>query len=97
MEMTLNNLVHGDRIDHEDFLARADILGEMGWPVLISNYGLYYRLAAYLCAYLVDNRFIEGIRGYREDFLPFYSDQVLGKIRPGNRAGRAWCPRWSPG
>jgi hypothetical protein len=48
MEMTLNNLIHAGAIDPADFLARADILGALGRTVLISNYGQYYRLAAYL-------------------------------------------------
>lgn len=48
MEMTLKNLIEGDRIDHKDFLDRVDILGALGKNVLISNYGEYHRLAAYL-------------------------------------------------
>jgi hypothetical protein len=48
MEMTLKNLTEGDKIDHQDFLDRADILGALGKTVLISNYAEYHRLAAYL-------------------------------------------------
>jgi len=48
MEMTLKNLIEGDRIDPKDFLDRVDILGALGKDVLISNYGEYHRLAAYL-------------------------------------------------
>lgn len=48
MEMTLKNLTDGDKIDHQDFLDRVDILGSLGKTVLISNYGEYHRLAAYL-------------------------------------------------
>lgn len=48
MEMTLKNLIEGDRIDPKDFLDRVDILGALGKNVLISNYGEYHRLAAYL-------------------------------------------------
>jgi hypothetical protein len=51
MEMTLNNLIDGDAIDHTDFLARADILGKLGHTVLISNYGRFYQLAAYLFSF----------------------------------------------
>ena len=39
MEMTLKNLIEGDRIDPKDFLDRVDILGALGKNVLISNYG----------------------------------------------------------
>lgn len=48
MEMTLKNLTDGDTIDHRDFLDRVDILGALGKTVLISNYGEYHKLAAYL-------------------------------------------------
>jgi hypothetical protein len=48
MEMTLKNLTDGDKIDHQDFLDRADILGALGMTVLISNYGEYHKLASYL-------------------------------------------------
>jgi len=49
-EMTLNNLREGQSgsIDHQDFLERADALATLGKTVLISNYGEYHRLAAYL-------------------------------------------------
>jgi hypothetical protein len=48
MEMTLKNLIDGDKIDHQDFIERADILGALGKTVLISNFAEYHRLAAYL-------------------------------------------------
>jgi hypothetical protein len=48
MEMTLKNLTDSDKIDHQDFLDRADILGALGKTVLVSNYAEYHRLAAYL-------------------------------------------------
>jgi len=48
MEMSLRNLLSGDRIEHDDFLARIDILGALGKTVMISNFGYYYGLAEYL-------------------------------------------------
>jgi hypothetical protein len=51
-EMTLKNLrAEGDAIDVQDFLDRVDILATLGHTVLISNYGEYHRLAAYLFRY----------------------------------------------
>lgn len=50
-EMTLHNLVDGGDIDVEDFLHRIEILGALGKSVIITNYGEYYRLAAYLFRY----------------------------------------------
>lgn len=167
-EMTLVNLTEGDHIvDHQDFLARVDILGALGRPVLISNYFEYYRLAGYLFlytkkmvglamgvpslrevfdekyyahleggilesigrlfkndlklyvyplkeektgalitagnlrvaphlrhlyAYLVENRLIESIRDYREEWLPIFSRDVLAKIRAGDPAWERGVP-----
>ncbi len=168
LEMTLNNLVHGDRIDHEDFLARADILRALGKNVMISNYGLYFRLAEYLFsftrkmigitmgiptlreifdekyydalsggilesfgrlfendlkiyaypqqdaatgalitaenllviphlrhlyAYLLENRFIESIRGFNPAYLPYYASDVLSKIEAADRNWEEMVPR----
>jgi hypothetical protein len=51
MEMTLENLLSEGHLNHADFLARVDILRELGRPVLISKFGEYYRLAGYLARY----------------------------------------------
>ncbi len=50
-EMTLRNLRSGSDIDHNDFLARADMLAVLGIDVLISRFQPYYQLADYLAAY----------------------------------------------
>jgi hypothetical protein len=47
-EMTLNNLLEDNTIDDRDFLDRVAILRTLGGPVLISNFGEYYRLANFL-------------------------------------------------
>src|SRR5436189_1266688 len=51
MEMTLENLRAEGQLNHADFLARVDILGALERTVLISRFGEYYRLAAYLSRY----------------------------------------------
>jgi hypothetical protein len=51
MEMTLENLLSEGQLNHADFLARVDILGALGRTVMISKFGEYYRLAAYLARY----------------------------------------------
>lgn len=51
MEMTLGNLLSEGQLNHADFLARVDILGALGRTVLVSRFGEYYRLAAYLSRY----------------------------------------------
>ncbi len=50
-EMTLRNLLQGDKLDHKDFLARADVLGALGNAVMITSYGPYYQLGQYLRRY----------------------------------------------
>ena len=51
MEMTLKNLNVEGKINHRDFLDRADLLGTLGRPVLITNYGEFFRLAGYMFRY----------------------------------------------
>ncbi len=167
MEMTLKNLTEDDKIDHQDFLQRVDILGTIGKTVLISDFAEYHRLAAYffrytkkmigvvmgvptlreifdekyygdlqggilesfgrmfkndlkfyvyplleqktgatisaanlrvapnlrhLHAYLVENRFIEGLRDYDEKNLAIFSREVLKKIRAGDPTWDACVP-----
>ena len=50
-EMTLRSLSPEPDPGHEDFLARADILGALGFDVLISRFEPYYQLAEYLAGY----------------------------------------------
>jgi len=51
MEMSLRNLLSGDHVDHEDFLARVDVLGALGETVMISSYSAYYPVPEYLRRY----------------------------------------------
>ncbi len=50
-EMTLRTLRATPNVGPTDFLARADILGALGFDVLISRFEPYYQLAEYLAAY----------------------------------------------
>lgn len=50
-EMTLRDLLSENEVDHEDFLARADLLGALGINALISRFQPYYQLADYLAGY----------------------------------------------
>lgn len=50
-EMTLRSLSEGPTTDHADFLARADILGALGFDVLISRFEPYHQVAEYLTRY----------------------------------------------
>ncbi|MCC6234056.1 MAG: TonB-dependent receptor, partial [Verrucomicrobiales bacterium] len=167
MEMTLKNLVAGGSIDPADFLERIDLIGTMGKTVLISNYGEYHRLAAYLFrytkariglvmglpslreifdekyytdleggilesfgrlfknelkiyvypfrdpvtgsiitagnllvephlrhlyGYLIENHFIQSIREYRQEYLPFFSGAVLSRLQKGDPSWETMVP-----
>ncbi len=45
-----------------------------------------------LYAYLLKNRCIESIRGYREDYLPIFSRDVLAKLRAGDAGWKTMVP-----
>ncbi|MEK0446078.1 MAG: hypothetical protein RLZZ399_1399 [Verrucomicrobiota bacterium] len=48
-EITMRNLLSEQQdVDPKDFLARADLLGAFGIPVLVSDFSEYYRLSAFL-------------------------------------------------
>jgi len=81
MEMTLRNLTDGDKIDHQDFLDRVDILGALGKTVLISNFGEYYRLAAYFFRYTKKMIGITmGVPSLKELFDEKYYTHLTGGI-----------------
>ena len=81
MEMTLKNLIEGDKIDHKDFLDRVDILGAMGKTVLISNYSEYHRLASHLFLYTKKMIGIAmGVPSLREIFDEKYYTDLEGGI-----------------
>jgi len=167
MEMTLKNLTDAGVIDYKDFLDRVDLLGSLGKTVLISNYGEFYRLAAYLFrytkkmigivmgvptlkeifeekyyadleggilesfgrlfknalklyvypfrdpvtgalitaenlrvapnlrhlyAYMLENLFIQGLRGFNDQCLPILSRDVLAKMRKGDPSWEKMVP-----
>src|SRR5690606_11761394 len=46
-EITLSNLSSDGEIDERDFLDRADIIGSLGYNVIISNFSEYYKLVHY--------------------------------------------------
>ena len=80
-EMTLKNLLEGDAIDNLDFLGRVDLLRTLGHPVLITNFGEFYRLANYLQRHtkkLIG--LIMGVPTLREVFEEKYYTDLAGGI-----------------
>ncbi|MBI2421535.1 MAG: TonB-dependent receptor [Candidatus Hydrogenedentes bacterium] len=91
-EITMAKLMTGGDIDTKDFLARVDILSSLGFNVLISNYGRFFRLRAYL------NQFtgrrigiVLGVDNIVDIFNEQYYEELeggileaFGKLFPGN-------------
>ena len=91
-EITMNTLVSGDNVDPADFLARIDLLGALGYTVMISDYLRFFRLRAYLRNYtrkpigivlsvrdfasLFDERYYSGLEGGMLE--------AFGKLFPDN-------------
>ena len=50
-EISMNNLLRGEKIDYLDFLDRADVLQALGKTVLISNCSQFYRIVAVIRRY----------------------------------------------
>jgi hypothetical protein len=84
MEMTLENLLAGGKVDHADFLARVDILRALGRTVLISRFGEYYRLAGYLFRYTTKAiGLVMGVPSLIEIFNEKYYTKLEGGILEG--------------
>jgi hypothetical protein len=84
MEMTLNNLMSGRVIDHQDFLARVDILGALGYLVMVSNYTTFDRVTEYLRNYTREEIAIAiGIPTLRQIFDEKYYADLDGGILEG--------------
>ena len=81
MEITMNNLLAAGEIDAEDFLARVDLLGDIGFTVLISNYSEYYRLTSYFRRYTKEMIGVAmGINNLIEIFNEKYYENLEGGI-----------------
>src|SRR3954462_6722508 len=81
MEITMNNLLAAGELDAGDFLARVDILGDIGFTVLISNYSEYYRLTSYFRRYTKEMIGVTmGINNLLEIFNEKYYENLEGGI-----------------
>ena len=81
LEMTLRNLNRQGRINYQDFLDRADLLGTLGYPVLISNYDTHFRLASFLFRHTQKPiGLVMGIPTLREIFDEKYYTKLDGGI-----------------
>lgn len=82
-EITLSNLSSDGQIDERDFLDRADILGDLGYNVIISNFSEYYKLVHYFTEFTKNTTRIGlamGVNNLLEVFRSEYYDNLPGGI-----------------
>jgi hypothetical protein len=81
MEITMNNLLAAGELDAHDFLSRVDLLADIGFTVLISNYSEYYRLTSYFRRYTKEMIGVAmGINNLLEIFNEKYYENLEGGI-----------------
>jgi hypothetical protein len=81
MEITMHNLLAGGELDALDFLSRVDLLTDIGFTVLISNYSEYYRLTSYFRRYTKEMIGVAmGINNLLEIFNEKYYENLEGGI-----------------
>ena len=81
MEITMNNLLSAGELDPQDFLSRVDLLGDIGFTVLISNYSEYFRLTSYFRRYTKEMIGVAmGINNLLEIFNEKYYENLEGGI-----------------
>jgi hypothetical protein len=81
MEITMNNLLAAGELDAHDFLSRVDLLSDIGFTVLISNYSEYFRLTSYFRRYTKEMIGVSmGINNLLEIFNEKYYENLEGGI-----------------
>lgn len=81
MEITMNNLLAAGALDAQDFLSRVDLLGELGFTTMVSNYSEYYRLTSYFRRYTKEMiGVVMGINNLLEIFNEKYYEHLEGGI-----------------
>jgi len=81
LEITMNNLLADGALDEQDFLSRVDMLGHIGFTVLISNYSEFYRLVSYFRRYTKEMIGVAmGINNLLEIFNEKYYENLEGGI-----------------
>ncbi|MBP52097.1 MAG: nicotinate-nucleotide adenylyltransferase [Opitutae bacterium] len=81
MELTLGNLLHEGDIDHDDFLARIEVINACGYGVLVSNYFEYFKLSSFLRRYIRKPiGMVMGLNNLADIFKENYYEQLEGGI-----------------
>jgi len=80
-EITLSNLRAEGKIDEQDFMDRAQLLGSLGQTVMISNFKEYYRLVEYFSNYTKERMALTmGVNNLVDIFDEKYYRHVSGGI-----------------
>ncbi len=81
-ELTLKDLTADGRISDKDFIDRAELLGTLGYTVMISNYLKYYKVVDYLSTITKGRRMgvIAGIYNLHTIFEEKYYDNLPGGL-----------------
>ena len=81
MELTLGTLKDGGDIDHDDFIARIEVINACGYGVLVTDYFEYYRLSAYLRRLVRDPiGLVMGLNNLADIFKEQYYENLDGGI-----------------
>ncbi|MGM5631801.1 TonB-dependent receptor [Apibacter raozihei] len=80
-EITITNLRAAGEINERDFLDRADVLGKLGYTVLVSNFSEYYRLVDYFSRFTTEKIGITmGVNNLLDIFEEGYYSNLGGGI-----------------
>jgi len=81
-ELTLKDLTADGKISDKDFIDRADLLGSLGYTVMISNYLKHYKMIDYLSTIAKEQRMgvILGVYNIHSIFDERYYDNLKGGL-----------------
>lgn len=81
-ELTLKDLTADGKISDKDFVDRAELLGSLGYTVMISNYLKHYKMVDYLASIVKEKRMalIVGVYNLHTIFDERYYDNLPGGL-----------------
>ena len=81
-ELTLKDLTADGKISEKDFVDRAELLGSLGYSVMISNYLKHYKMVDYIATIAKDKRMgvIVGVYNLHTIFDERYYDNLPGGL-----------------
>jgi hypothetical protein len=81
-ELTLKDLTADGKISDKDFIDRAELLGSLGYTVMISNYLKHYKMVEYLSTLAKEKRMgvILGVYNLHTIFDERYYDNLKGGL-----------------